>query len=362
VAFWRRKQGNDENASAGAVVLGQQLADATKAEKRHRRRRRGRPSPLAGVAYDAATGASHLHRWVESDVDDAVSRLASTFAVMTREDATQARATLTMDDFYTLLAFGRRSVVASLHGHEEPSLRQGLAAVSAVDLERVDWRDALAAAELIAWAMARKGIDHAAELDELEPIQDQAMRQALQPLAERPAGELTPGPWRCVDSGAGPVLAWDEFGRFAPTVDLMGVALAVGSVVEADVYRISSISVGGELPDVWLMPSEEHDMERALRAIRACVTVSAQLVPTEARHAEDQQLTAFVAEVETSGDAAMLAAAAVPTKSYEALGVPHQTLCCVLVARSFVIGVRAHERPGALSRFADPIAHALRRA
>jgi ketosteroid isomerase-like protein len=339
---------------AGAVVLGRQMADATEAEERHRSRNPALASPLAGVAYDAETGALDLHRWVDSPVDRAVAAFVSAYAEMGQEEAVAARAALTMDDFYTLFAFARRSALASLRGRAEPSLRDGLAAVSAIDLDRVDWRDALVVAELLAWAMATAGRNHTEEFRRVASLQDDAMHEALRPIAERPPAELSPGMWRCVTTRAGPVLVSSNFGPFEPTVDLLGAANAIQDVLEADVYRVHGIAVGGELPPVWL----SGHVESALNAIRACVTVSATPAPSP----DDQQLLAFIAEAASAEDAAMLASAAVSADWHEALGVSYGAACCVVIANSVVVGVPAFERPGALERFADPVASALREA
>lgn len=362
MAFWRRRRGEHTDADQDPVVLGQQMADASKAEKRHRRKARRMQSPLEGVAYDPSTGALDLHRWVESPVDEAVASFASGFGDLGPDKALQVRAALRMDDFYTLLTFARRSALASLRGRPEPALGEGLAALSAVELERVDWRDAVVAGELLAWAMARAGLDHAAEFRRLEPLQDDALREALRSITEARPGELSPGMWRCVSTKAGPVLMGDDFEPFEPSVDLAGVAIALQDVLEADVYSVNSIDVGSELPSVWLAAGDEDQLEPALNAIRACVTVNANPKPTATPTAEDQHFVVFIAEAATSDDAAKLASTAKSTDSHEALGVSHGVVCCVLVARSFVMGVTAFEGPGALDRFAGPVASVLRDA
>jgi hypothetical protein len=353
---------SDSERERREFEIGRQMADAADAEERHRRERPGLASPLAGVAYDPSSGAFDLHRWVDSPVDETVARFVAAYGELEPEEAAEARAALTMDDFYTLFAFARRSALASLRGRDEPTLRDGLAAVSAIDLRRVDWRDALVAGELVAWAMATAGLDHGAEFRRVEPRLDDAMREALQPIGERPAADLSPGMWRRVDTRAGPVLVSENFGRFEPSVDLVGIALVLQDVLEADVYRVHSIAVGGELPLVWLTAGDKSELERAVNAMRACVNVGARLDPSATSTAEDQHFVAFVAEAASADDAAMLASAAVSTESHEALGLSHGAVCCVLVARSFVVGVPAFEEPGALHRFAVPVESALQAA
>ena len=134
--FWRRKRAESEPADdRPPVVLGQQMADALAAEKRHKRGRHGE-SPLKGVAYNVQVGEFDLHRFVESATDDALAAFTDEYASCTEDQAAELRARLTMDDLYALIHFVRRSVLASLQGRDKPTLDAGLAAVTAVDSMR----------------------------------------------------------------------------------------------------------------------------------------------------------------------------------------------------------------------------------
>lgn len=98
---------------------------ATEKGERHRATTGAVTSPLAGLAYDPRSGALDLHRFVESPVDTAVGEFTASYEKLGSEQAGDIRAALSMDDFYTLLAFARRSVLASLPGAQQslPSLR-----------------------------------------------------------------------------------------------------------------------------------------------------------------------------------------------------------------------------------------------
>lgn len=111
-----------------------------------------------------------------------------------------------MEDFYTLLAFTGRCALASLRGRTEPSLQAALAALTAIDQERVDWRDVAVAAELVAWAMLQAGIDHAIEFSRGASHAEAGVAATLLRTAERPPAELAPGWYRCVATASG--LCW----------------------------------------------------------------------------------------------------------------------------------------------------------
>jgi hypothetical protein len=340
-------------------VIGEGMAQASEREERHRAATGAVTSPLAGIAYDPWSGALDLHRFVESPVDTAVAAFAASYEELASEEAGDVRAALSMEDFYTLLAFARRSALASLQGRSSPSLHHGLVALTAIDQERVDWRDAAVAAELLAWAMARAGTDHTTEFQRASRRCERGVSDALSFIASRPAGELQPGMWRPEETAEGPILAEDYFERFEPTVDLVGIGLAVQDVIEADAYRVSSLTVATELPPIWLTPTDRSAVERALESVRACASVCGELDPRTAPTARDQQLLVFLAETRSTQDARLIAAAAVPAESHEALGLANGSVCCVVIANSVVIGVPAFERDGSLQRFEEPLRSVL---
>ena len=335
------------------------MAEAIAKEERHRAATGAVASPLAGVAYDPRSGELDLHRFLESPVDTAVGEFAASYERLGAEEAGDVRAALSMDDFYTLLAFVRRSVLASLGRRSSPSLHHGLVALTAIDQERVDWRDVVVAAELLAWSIVRAGGDHAAEFQQASRKCERGVADTLSRIADRPAAELEPGMWRPVETAQGSILADDDFEGFEPTIDLVGIALAFQDVIEADAYRVSGITVATELPPVWLTATDQAALERTLGRVRACVSVSAELDPGAAPTAEDQQLLVFLAEAGSVDDARLLVEAAVPTKSHEALGVADRAVCCVVIGSSTVVGVPAFERDGSLERFEEPLRSVL---
>lgn len=85
----------------------------------------------------------------------------------------------------------------------------------------------------------------------------------------------------------------DEFGRFEPTVDLVALAMAVEAALEADTYRVASLSVGGELASVGVAGGDEELTQSALDSQRACVTAHARLDPAATPNAGTQQLMVF---------------------------------------------------------------------
>jgi hypothetical protein len=340
------------------VVLGREMAQAVGAEQRHRSGADGKPSPLDGVAYDVTTGALDMHRFVESPVDQFLSALVIAAREMSPDEVAGVRSALRMTDLYTLLAFVRRCALASVSGRPSPSVHEGVLALVLVVQTRVDWRDLADAAELLAWALSKAGLDHGAELRAASAALRIGLEPAVESVAGRAANQLEPSQ-RLVQTPLGPAFADTYFERYEPTVDLVGLAFAVQDVVEADAYHVRGLTVETDLPDVWLTSSDGLDSSRALEGVVAGVTLNCALSPTLSDAADKQQLSVFLVEAADDESASILAAAAVSTESHEAIGVAIGRTCCIIVARSFVAGVTPYEPPGALARFAVPLHSAL---
>ena len=265
-------------------------------------------SPLAGVEYDGRRGELDMHRFVPTDTDDQIRAFLGRYTP-------DMQPALTEGDFYTLLAFARRMVLAVLRGADEACLQDARAAIAAVDQDRVDWRDVAVASALV----------------------DDLGSSGYVPI------ETPDGPALVLSPGTPEVNA-----------ELTTIAFALQAVVEQDLYRVN-ISGGDPVYSVWF--SEPVDQE--LAGLRATMSLDGHLDPATSQEAESQQFTIFLAKAATDADAERLAEAAVPTDWFEALGVAAGRICAVTVARSVMEGVAAFEQPGSLERFREPFTRAL---
>jgi hypothetical protein len=205
-------------------------------------------------------------------------------------------------------------------------------------------------------------MDHRVEFQAAARRCEPGLAGILGETARLPVRKLKPDMWTLIQTARGPILADDNFERFKPTIDLVSIALEVADVVETDAYRVSGLTVATELYPVWLTPTDSAALERALKRVRACVSIRGELDPAAGPTARDQQLLVFLAETKTPAEARLIAAAAVPTETHEAFGLAEATACCVIVANSFTFGVETSERSGALARFEAPLRSVLRQA
>jgi hypothetical protein len=327
------------------VYLGMKLAVAEVAEELHRVTSSG-PSPLRDVSYPAQ--AAVLWRWVHARQDASVWAFVRAYSGV--PDRERVRSSLTVDDFYTLMTFARRCVLAALRNEDPGAAEAAFDALSAIDLERVDWRDVVVAASLASYAARRVGL-------EPDEVLAGAVRQAEPAVGEIIERAVTKdvdlaGDWgyREVATPSGPVLVDSEGG---PADDeLVARVLGVADLLENDErYVVTSIGEEDELPEVWLDDTEAAGEAR--QRLVGCASVHAE--PPEARYRHF--LLVFLVEAHDERDAGAIAAAArrVTADHTAQLGIAVGRRCAVVVARSAVAGQPSLEDARSLARFQEPI-------
>lgn len=311
------------------------------------------PSPLAGVEYLAARGEFDLFRFVPSAVDDVVLDFLGSRRGLGRDERAAVRAALTMDDFYTLLAFAQRSALRTLRERDAALVAAGIDAVSMIDAGRIDWRDAVVATALLAYTGGRTGLDVAPLLAAAAEASEPGTAGILTRFVQERVDRLGRWGYRELSTPSGPVLASDWGRPFAPTADLASATLAVPGLFDQDVWVVSRVVTGSQLAPVWLRADDGGAAERALGSVVACVSVEAALAATASPAAADQRLTVWIVECSEAGAAATIAGAAGPGPrgGFEAIGIAAGPLCAVMISRSVMAGAGPYERAGSLERF-----------
>lgn len=256
---------------------------------------------------------------------------------------------LTESDYYTLMTYARRCVLAALRTADLATALAAFEALSRVDMDRVDWRDVTVVASLASYGARRTGLDP--ELVLTGPV-----RRATPAVAELLTGaaisEAGTGGYHELRTTNGPVLI-EVSGPVRGAVALLKTALGVAAAIEEDGrYEVGGVGVEREVPAVWLDGAEE---ER--RRLKRCVSVRADPPDSDAHF-----LLVFLVEAATDADAAAIAAAAqrrVFPGAVE-LGIAVDRRCAVVIARSAVHGVPPIEDDRSLTRLTAPIIAAMR--
>jgi hypothetical protein len=330
------------------VFLDMELAVARVVEELHQVTANG-PSPLRNVEYPTAADA--LWRWVDAPQDAEVWAFVRAYTGI--HDRARVRESLTVDDFYTLMTFARRCVLAALRNEDPGAAEAAFDALACVDLKRIGWREVDVAASLASYAARRVGL-------EADEVLVGAVRRAESQVGDIIARAVLDDVdlrrdcrYRELGTAAGPVLL--EVDGKLDSDDLLRLALRVADLVEDDgAYEVTDAGVARELPAVWL--GNAPDTVEARRELRGCVEVHAEPVGVRFR----DFLLVFVAETAEEAHAEAIASAARQHgDDAPQLGIAVGRRCAVVVASSAVVGQPSIEDIAALRRFEEPIRRLL---
>jgi hypothetical protein len=341
--------GQADGAGEGSVVLGAELARARSAELAHQQRGGG-TSPLAHVRYDLDRGEFSLSELAASPLDHIVGSFIE--QAMRQDPADRGRiiSALTMDDFYTLMTFGRRCVVITLQEGSARAARAGLNGLSLIDLERVDWRDVTVAAALLSYAVGRSGSDARAVFRAASSAAGAQIAQILSRFADEPVSSLRPWGMREIGAADGIGLVDDDGEPYAPTADLRSISRAIARLVEADVWKIDQVTTGSAVAQAGLRKGDvsAEATVAALQRILACLSINGRMAEEASSTIPTQYLLIYVLQAGTDTDARMIAEAAAPGQSdgFAALSVRNGPLLAIMIARSVRAGVASYEHTG----------------
>jgi hypothetical protein len=347
-------------------VLGQQLADAHEAERTWRESRGGGNSPLPDTEYDFWRGDLSLIRPSANRLDDDIRRVCNQYALSGADQRSKIRHSISMEQFYTLITFAKRSAVFGLREANADFVADGLTAIAMIEQERVDFRDVLMCLALLyhaannAGGNADKMFRSAAEIAEPE-VAGFSVDFTKQTPEYRDLRESWGYDEVQTNDGVG-FIGWG-FADYNPSIDLKSTIIDISELVASDSYQPSQIEVAAELPDVWLGGQDSPARKHAFSGIRAGATVSASLHPGKHADHDSQQFTVFLVETANESHAQSLYEIAEANKSatHCKLALVRSQLFCLVVARSFVDGVDAYETNESLRRFSDGLAAILER-
>lgn len=331
------------------VFLGLELEVARVSEELRRATASG-PSPLADVVYPAE--ATVVWRWVDAQEDAEVWAFVRAYSGFA--DSARVRSSLTMDDFYTLMTFARRCVLAALRNEDPGAVEAAFDALSAIDIERVDWRDVVMEASLASYAARRVGVPPNEVLPRALRRADPLVAEILEHAATTGIDLVRDWGYREVSTPAGPVLVETD-GQPATEADddLLRRAFALVDLVAADgTYEVTGIGLEDGVPEAWLT----SDAAEARQRLRGCVLVDAEPSDVERRN----NLMVFLAEAENERDAEVIAAAGHWVgDNVVQLGIAVGRRCAVIIAKSPTKGEPGQEDTESLSRFRAPISTLL---
>lgn len=357
------KDKSESESQDDCIVLGQELADARAKDAEWKQSGGGGPSALPEESYDFWKGELNLINPAPTELDAKVRQACHSYAASIAEERIKIRKSISIDQFYTLIAFAKRSAVLAMRDRNPATVTDGLVAIAMIEIERVDYRDILMSLGILHHAAGRSGGDAVKMFTDAAALAEPKLAEYLLEFTNRaPEDQGLRDAWGYdeveTEYGIG-LIGWG-FEDFHPNADLSTAIIEVASVVASD-YESGGIEVATELPDVWL--GKDPAVEKILSRYRGCASFSGSLRPNLHKQHQSQQFTVFLVDANSADDAQRLfdIAAANQPKSHNQLALVRSNLFCLVVARSFVQGTANFETSESLQRFQEDLAAVLAR-
>lgn len=299
--------------------------------------------------------------------DIELKELCRRAAVLDADAHARMRHTISMDEFYTLLAFSRRMALFSIRQSSPDGLKEAVEAVALIEIARVDFRDVAVALGVLAYACARIGRSPRPFFEDASQRADPQVakilrQQARQSFVGKKLGDLSY--LAEVSTKYGPSFVSYGFQTYSPTADLVSVAVEIAELLEADKYEGIGLQIATTLPPIWLRPATEATVQSALDDAPAGASVSGFLRSEFRPREEGHSVIVFLVECADETRASKLASFArnANQSSHAVIGCAEGRLLCIVVGHSMMHGVPPIETASGLSRFESGISAAMRRA
>jgi hypothetical protein len=357
--LWKRR--------ARTLVIGQEMADARRAEQKRLASPPDLPSPMPISGYNFDDGYLSLLNPKPLALDSEVAQLCRSTAALEPAAQVRVRQSISMDEFYSLLTFSRRMALFAMRERSVERLRDGLSAIALIELARVDHRDVPAALALLCHAALRIGQDARDLLGDASAIAEPDIARLMSDFANRSFDEqqlCEISGLKEIDSKHGLGFVQYGFRPYSPTIDLSSVMIEIAGLLQADQYRPGGIQIATDLPPIWLRGVGETAVEDALRGVLGGASVSGFLRPEFHPTYESQWILVFVVELPNADQAQVLhdMSRRISPPNHSVLGCAQGPLFCLVIGHSILKGVASYETPASLARFEPGIAEVLRRS
>jgi hypothetical protein len=347
-------------------VLGAQYAAARKVEQARIAEGSIQSSPIGpNMRYDfqGAMEAIAPHR---RPLDNKLTEICRRFAGSDATTRAITRNSVSMDDFYTLLSFARRSAVFALRDRQSSHIIDGLTAIAVVELNRVDFRDALVALALLYNAAIRIGDNPDTLVRSAVALAEPKMSALMEGFVNRSPDDKDLCKWghMVVETKNGPGFVSSRYRPYTPTYPMDRIALELAQLIEADKYR-AMVELQTEIPTFWLSGVDDEMLAQVLQSVVAGAQVTGYLRPETLPHNPGHlvSLFLFLAELANQSTAESLdelaRAKCTRKNSFSMLAIGNGRLFCLVISSSAVHGENPFETAVSLARFGPGIERIL---
>ncbi len=352
------------DVSEHPFVIGREIAAASAADQKWQEQRDPNQPALLPSGYDHLRGDLNLINPAPNDLDEIVRNLCRRYSGADQEQRSSIQDSISMDEFYSLLTFCKRTAVFAMRKNDSEMVVDGLTALTMIEQDRVDFRDILMCLALLYHAAVRLGANADELFRRLARLAEPNVAEMLDEFVTQSSDyrDLRSS-WGLAEvetkHGIG-FIGWG-FEAYEPTIDLKRVAVELAEVIATDKYHPGSIEVATVLPAIWLTGDNNPRLNQILKGIRGSASISASALPDEVPNHDSQQFTVFLVETANATDSEELLRISKSTTGVQHcnLGTACGKLFCLIVARSFIEGVVGYETQGSLMRFSDGVSETL---
>ncbi len=329
------------------IILGSELASAMKAEDERLASGISVKSPLPDDQYDLETGDYNLVAVSPLPLDRELRTFMSEYLDQGPDQRDVVRQRLSFDDLYTLIHFVKRASVIALNHDPVEWCRAGLVALSLIDENRVDWRDAKWAAGILEHAIlniGERGDSLIVDADNLSSTSAEFLRHLLQ------TSKLGEWGYSQIRTADGVGLIKCGFAEYNPTIHLTAIALRISESLTSGRY-VGDVEIASSVPEIWFAPNSRNQVKSRLRRSQGAAAIRGTLREGFSQKG-NQMFVEWVVAMPTADDAKYLVEAVGSGKYLNGryvLGISEHKMFALLVTGSVKEGVEPYETPASLA-------------
>src|SRR6266478_3706595 len=346
------------------IVLGAPYSAALEAETARMAEGNILSSPIGPDMRYVYAGAMEVIDPHALPLDDKLTEICHRFAGSDATTRATTRTSVSMDDFYTLFDFARRSAVFALRDNQSSHIIDGLTAIAIIELKRVDFRDALVPLALLYNAAIKIGDNPDTLVRSAIALAEPNVSALMEGFINRSPDDKDLSKWgyMVVETENGPGLVLSRNKPNTPTYPMDRIAFELAQLIEADKYR-AAVELQTDLPSFWLSGIDDKMLAQALQFVVAGAQVRGHLrpgtLPHIPGHLVQQMLHLFLVELADQSTAESLDALArakcTRENSLSMLAIRNGRLFCLVISRSAVHGENPFETAASLARFGPGI-------
>ena len=350
---------NSNKHKKNTVVLGQEMADASEKEKQRIEIGNFQPSPLPNFNYTKWSDEQSLIDPVENELDLKILQLCSDFKTYESDKRNEVRNSLNQNDINTLLEFSKRATIFSIRTNEQSYIDNGFIAISMIDAERCDYRDVLVALSFLNFGLEQLNLVHTSIVQEAINLSNGKTKKLTEEFFQRDEKnrriEEMAG-YTALETSRGISFIETNYEEYNPKRNLAKILLDISNYVYSDKYQKGQVSIGEELPSVWLSLENNDKIENEILAVTGTASLSTQLKNELSSHSNMQMLLIYLSEFSDDKSQQIILDQLGKTSptTFKRISFVQDNILCVIVQKATMVDLDDFESEESLKRFEKP--------